>query len=408
VACTDDGPDRTAELNELRRLLRDELSRLPEPHRVVATRYYLDHESTAQIAAALNVNRSTVKKRLHDARQKLKGGALGGEDEPAPNRQTRHPQPPRPDPPLRIIVPPQRIQTPRTRGPLVTATLNDRIFRDRDVIPSPFAAQRDHAARQQELRDLWRRYRQTRGETLRNRLLEEYLHLVRFHAQRLIKRVPADVEIDDLLSAGVLGLIHALDVFDPDKGIKFETFCAQRVRGAMIDELRSLDWAPRLVRSRARQFEAAVQSLAKHTGRRPSDDDLMAVLGVGRVEYERVRRDAAVIGIVSMQQRPTGGGEGRGGASGEDRDFEVIDDPSQPDPLRLLERLSLRQMLTRGMSRAERLIVMLYYYEQMTMHEIGQTLGMSESRVSQLNKSIVERLRARFNDDGAEEAFDVA
>ncbi|MBL0927103.1 MAG: FliA/WhiG family RNA polymerase sigma factor [Phycisphaerales bacterium] len=241
------------------------------------------------------------------------------------------------------------------------------------------------------MRDVWLLYKDQPGEFLRNYLMEKFLPLVRFNAERIYTRLPDEVDIEDLMSAGVFGLMDAIDAFDLDRGVKFETYCAPRIRGAILDELRSMDWVPRLVRHRTAKVERARQELEMALGRAPTEDEISAKLGFDKEEVKKILKDgkAASIGSLNRQRYQSDG-------SREVREIDVIQDRSQSDPLSDVQRRDLKDLLTKGLSRAERLIVVLYYYEEMTMKEIGATLDLSESRVSQMHSSILMRLKAQM------------
>ena len=228
-------------------------------------------------------------------------------------------------------------------------------------------------------------------EALRNRLIEHYLPLVKSAAERKRQRLPAEVEVDDLMSAGLFGLMNALDHFDPGRGVKFETYCTPRINGAIIDELRSMDWVPRLVRARAAKVDRTRKAMEMQMGRKPTDDELCKQLGLPREEFEKVVRDARPVGLTSLNRKYF-----ETDSSKDVREIDVISDGRQEDPFKLVQRGDLQALLTKGLSRSERLILILYYYEEMTMKEIGMTLDLSESRVSQMHSSIIARLKAQM------------
>lgn len=249
--------------------------------------------------------------------------------------------------------------------------------------PSPFD--------QVPLNDLWERYRKLREEDVRNYLMEKYLPLVRYNAERIHTRLPAEVDIEDLMSAGVFGLRDAVDAFELERKVKFETYCAQRIRGAILDELRSMDWVPRLVRHRAGKVEQVRQQIEKATGVSATQDEIATRLNVSGDEFEKLNRDSRAVGTRSLSARTFAGDSGR-----EVREIDVIRDESQSNPLSDVQRRDIKELMTKGLSRSERLIVVLYYYEGMTMKEIGCTLDLSESRVSQMHSSILARLKAQM------------
>ncbi len=239
--------------------------------------------------------------------------------------------------------------------------------------------------------DVWMRYQQTREEGIRNFLMEKFLPLVRYNAERIYTRLPDEVDIEDLMSAGIFGLMDAIDAFDLERKVKFETYCAPRIRGAILDELRSMDWVPRLVRSRSAKVEQAKQEIEKRTGRPATENEVAEILNVSGEEFDKLNRDGKAVATRSLTQRCFSSDGGR-----DVREIDVIRDENQTNPVGELQRRDLRELMTKGLSRAERLIVVLYYYEGMTMKEIGATLDLSESRVSQMHSSILLRLRAQM------------
>ena len=205
-------------------------------------------------------------------------------------------------------------------------------------------------------------------------------------------KLPDKVELDDLISAGIFGLMDAIDAFDPERGVKFETYCTPRIRGAILDELRSMDWVPRLVRSRAHQLENALQTLEAHLGRVPTDFEIANELELDMPNFHKLQRDATATGLVSLSNKFT-----ESDGDKDIREIDIIKDQKSETPLIEAQKRDLKNLLTKGLTRAERLIVILYYYEEMTMKEIGATLDLSESRVSQMHSSIIARLKAQMN-----------
>ena len=243
------------------------------------------------------------------------------------------------------------------------------------------------------INDLWERYQANPDEDTRNYLMEKFLPLVRYNAERIYARLPDEVDIEDLMSAGLFGLMDAIDAFDLSRKVKFETYCAPRIRGAILDELRSMDWVPRLVRSRTNKVEQARQSIEKATGQTPTDEQVAQILNVEGEEFDKLRRDSYAVMTRSLTQRCFGGSDGGGR---EIRELDVVKDDGQCNPISDIQRRDLKDLITKGLSRAERLIVILYYYEGMTMKEIGATLDLSESRVSQMHSSILARLKSQM------------
>ena len=241
------------------------------------------------------------------------------------------------------------------------------------------------------IEELWREYAQTSDGELRNYFVEKYLHLVRYNAERVYTRLPDEVDIEDLMSAGLFGLMDAIDAFDLARQVKFETYCAPRIRGAILDELRSMDWVPRLVRYRTARIEEARQQLLMDTGEPPTDQQIADFLGLEGEEFDKYKRDGSPVGTISITRKCFNSDGSR-----EVREIDIIKDDRQSDPFREAQRKDLKNLITKGLSRAERLILVLYYYEDMTMKEIGATLDLSESRVSQMHSSILLRLKAQM------------
>ncbi|MDO4588200.1 MAG: FliA/WhiG family RNA polymerase sigma factor [Planctomycetia bacterium] len=231
------------------------------------------------------------------------------------------------------------------------------------------------------------------NQELRNVLIEQYLPLVRYHGERVWSRLPDEVELDDLVSAGIFGLMDAIDAYDPSRGVKFETYCVPRIRGAMLDELRNMDWVPRLVRSRARKLTEANKELSDKLGRLPSQDELASHLSMSQPELERMVNDANAVNLVSLNKKwfETDG-------SKDVSEIDLLEDQRGEDPTSRIQKSDIMRLVTKGLSRNERLIIILYYYEEMTMKEVGMTLDLSESRVSQMHSSIVSRLQQQLGD----------
>ena len=240
--------------------------------------------------------------------------------------------------------------------------------------------------------EIWEQFHKSRDEYSRNLLMEHYRNLVKYSADRLHSKLPDKVELDDLISAGIFGLMDAIDAFDPERGVKFETYCSPRIKGSILDELRSMDWVPRLVRARAHQLSKAKHSLEVHLGRKPTEKEIAEELEMNTEEFNRLRRDANAVNLVSLDTRYSD-------SDGEKdvREIDIVKDIKSENPVTEAQKRDLKNLLTKGLTRAERLIIVLYYYEEMTMKEIGATLDLSESRVSQMHSSIVARLKAQMN-----------
>ena len=239
---------------------------------------------------------------------------------------------------------------------------------------------------------LWREYKRDQSnQELRNKLIEHYLPLVRYNAERVWAKLPEGVDLNDLISAGVFGLIDAIEAFDLERGVKFETYCVPRIRGAMLDELRTMDWVPRLVRSKASKLEAARKQVEAQLGRPPTDAELAQAMEMSLEEFEKLKNEANAVNLISLNKKWY-----ETDSYKDIREIDILEDAKGEDPTRGIQKRDLMKLVTKGLNRNERLILILYYYEELTMKEIGQTLGLSESRVSQMHSSIVARLKEQL------------
>jgi RNA polymerase sigma factor for flagellar operon FliA len=238
---------------------------------------------------------------------------------------------------------------------------------------------------------LWKEFFKERNDENRNRLMEYYLPIVKYTAERIYVKLPEKVEVDDLISAGIFGLMDAINAFDSERGVKFATYCTPRIRGSILDELRSMDWVPRLVRARAHQLVNATRMLEAYLGRLPTEQEIADELDMNANEFRRLQRDATAVGLVSLSNNLDIEGDN------DICEIDIIEDKKSEDPMIEVQKRDLKSLLTRGLTRAERLILVLYYYEEMTMKEIGATLDLSESRVSQMHSSIIARLKAQMD-----------
>jgi len=249
-----------------------------------------------------------------------------------------------------------------------------------------------------ELRDLWRRYKEDGDASARERLVVAYSPMVKFVAGRLGAGLPSHVDDADLISYGLMGLIGAIERFEPERGIKFETFAMTRIRGAIIDELRSLDWVPRSVRSRAREIEAAQATLEHQLQRAPSEAELASKLGISEDELQTSLLEIANSSVYALDELWT-----VSDSSGDQVSLlDTISDPRAEDPQESLASSEIKDRLTEAISslpEREQLVVALYYYENLTLREIGEVLGVTESRVSQLHTKAVLRLKSRLQGD---------
>lgn len=244
---------------------------------------------------------------------------------------------------------------------------------------------------------MWREYKRTEDEGLRNVLIEKYLPLVRYIAERALSKLPQNINLEDLQSAGVFGLMDAVQGYDPERGVKFETYCSTRIRGAMLDELRSLDWVPRIVRSKANKIDKSWKALEVQYGRAPSDVEMAAHMELSETEYQEMAREASATTMTSLTT-DTNNDDGSKSRS----KLDLLEDKKGVNPEVEFKKKEVTEFITRGLSRKERLIIILYYYEELTMREIGEALSLSESRVCQLHSRIIFRLKHQLQKHQAE------
>ncbi len=251
-----------------------------------------------------------------------------------------------------------------------------------------------------ELRDLWRRYKSSSDQRARERLVVAYSPLVKYVAGRMASGLPAHVDEGDLISYGLVGLISAIERFDLDREIKFETYAITRIKGAIIDELRSLDWVPRSVRAKARDIERANAKLEHRLQRAPSDEEMAAELEMEVSEFHDALLQISTSTVAALDELWT-----VSDASGDQVSLlDTIADPEAPDPAVIIDTTEMKDRVADAIARLperEKLVIALYYYENLTLREIGEVLGVTESRISQLHTKAVLRLRSRLQADEA-------
>jgi RNA polymerase sigma factor for flagellar operon FliA len=231
---------------------------------------------------------------------------------------------------------------------------------------------------------------------MREKLLADYLPLVKNVAGRMAAGFPKSVELNDLINTGVIGLIEAFNNFDPKRGVKFETFAVPRIRGAILDELRALDWVPRSTRSKARSIEKAVNKLENELGRDPTDQEIARTLKISMEDLRFAKKDVSVTSLLSLDELICREDDNR-----QVPRIETVENSTSVDVLDDMEKMELRIFLMHaisGLSEQERLVVSLYYYEELTLKEIGEIMLISESRVSQIHTRAVSRLRSMIRD----------
>jgi RNA polymerase sigma factor FliA len=241
---------------------------------------------------------------------------------------------------------------------------------------------------------LWAEYKRTEAQTVRDQLILHYSPLVKYVAGRVAVGLPQNVEQADLVSYGIFGLIDAIVKFDPERGYKFETYAMARIKGAILDELRSIDWVPRSVRAKARALERAYTKLEGELHRAPTDEEIAGEMGVTDDQLQSALSQISFVGIAALDEMLAGGERGESVTLG-DTIADASDGPGAVFEVEEMRQI-LAQIITR-MPEREKIVLTLYYYENLTLAEIGQVLGVTESRVCQIHTKAVLQLRSRLS-----------
>jgi RNA polymerase sigma factor for flagellar operon FliA len=228
-------------------------------------------------------------------------------------------------------------------------------------------------------------------ENLRNTLIEHHMPLVRSIAERVLQTLPKSIDVDDLSSAGTFGLMDAINGFDLSRGIKFKTYCTTRIRGSILDELRSQDWVPRLVRLKAHRLDRAIRQLEGELGRSPNQVEIAQVLGISLEELQAHEAEANAKTIFSLSEKWDDGDEEK-----EMEKIEILADRKSVDPVDTIQQSDALEMITGSLTKKERLIILMYYYEGLTMREIGEIMELTESRVCQIHSNVMARLKVQL------------
>ncbi len=242
--------------------------------------------------------------------------------------------------------------------------------------------------------ELWDLYMETRDPQIREKFIRQYSPLVKYVAGKVSVGMPHNVEFDDLVGYGVFGLLDAIEKYDPNKHVKFKTYAVTRIRGAIFDELRSIDWVPRSVRQKTRQIEDTVQKLESSLGRSASDTEIAGELGVSVGDFHKTVLKISGTSVLSLNDV---------WYTGEDNDkvsiAESIESPDSLNPDMIVEKDEIRRVIVESINELpekEKKVLVLYYYEDLTLKEIGQVLEVTESRISQLHTKAIMRLRSRL------------
>ena len=248
-----------------------------------------------------------------------------------------------------------------------------------------------------QIERLWADYKAQSAPEVREQLILHYSPLVKYVAGRVGVGLPPNIENADLVSYGIFGLIDAIEKFDLDRAIKFETYAINRIRGAIIDELRSIDWIPRSVRFKAREVEKAYQTLEAQLQRTPTEAEVAKEMGIKLDELHAIFSQVSFVNVVALDELLHAGGE-----RGDKMTLgDTLEDPKAPDPINLFEGEETKFILAKAINQLperEKIVVTLYYYEGLTLAEIGQVLGVTESRICQMHTKAVLQLRAKLSE----------
>ncbi len=259
------------------------------------------------------------------------------------------------------------------------------------------SAAADKSVAEAALRELWEEFKKTGEQPLRERLILHYSPLVKYVAGRVGVGLPPNIEQADLVSYGIFGLIDAIEKFDLESAIKFETYAISSIRGAIIDELRAIDWIPRSVRFKAREVEKAYASLEAQLHRTPSEAEVAAEMGIGLDDLHAIFSQVSFVNVVALDELLSVGGE-----KGDKLSLvDTLEDTKAEDPVAAFETEETKYLLAKAINtlpEREKIVVTLYYYEGLTLAEIGQVLGVTESRICQMHTKAVLQLRGKLAD----------
>ena len=247
---------------------------------------------------------------------------------------------------------------------------------------------------EEEENKLWREFKKTKSSALRDKFIRQYMPLVKYVAGKVSVGLPASIEYDDLVGFGQFGLLDAITKFDPDKGVKFKAYAVTRIRGAIFDEMRQLDWVPRSVRQKSKEIEDTIGDLESRLGRPATDAEVAKEMNMTEAEFQQTVMKVSGTSVLSLNDV---------WYSGDDNDHmsigDSIESPSSLNPDVQVEREEIRKVIIEAINELpekEKMVIVLYYHEDLTFKEIGQVLDVSESRISQLHTKANLRLRAKL------------
>ncbi len=241
---------------------------------------------------------------------------------------------------------------------------------------------------------LWKEYQRNRAMKIRDKFIRQYMPLVKYVAGKVSVGLPSNVEYDDLVGFGQFGLLDAIEKYDPEKNVKFKTYAVTRIRGAIFDELRQLDWVPRSVRQKSREIEDIVVELEANLGRTASDNEIARKMGVSVDQYEKTIMKISGTSVLSLNDVWYSGDDNDNMSIG-----DSIESPSSMNPDTIVEREEIKKVIIQAINelpKKEKMVIVLYYHEDLTFKEIGKVLEVSESRISQLHTKANIHLRAKL------------
>lgn len=239
---------------------------------------------------------------------------------------------------------------------------------------------------------LWSEYAKNKTASMREKIIIEYSALVKIVAGRLSMYLGYNVEYEDLVSYGIFGLIDAIDKFDYEKGIKFETYASLRIRGAILDQIRKMDWIPRSLRQKQKKIDAAISKIEAETGKSASDEQIANELGITADEYMNWQGQASVTNVISLDEFAENNGE---------KGLDTIKGNTFEEPEQVVEKTEMKRVLMESLESLtdnEKNVILLYYYEEMTLKEISSIMEVSESRVSQLHTKALKKMKTKLGD----------